>query len=319
MCACQVFLGYNYGIMWNKLRIPIITVLAVTAVILMVCRYQGYDQNGEKYKAQCMKDGPSATAVETLVCTIEHSQEAQQSNNGVAWWHKLLTWPEGITGWLLMLTMVAVGWQAWETRKAADASQSQSTEMAKQVIAMNTQNKNARDRDRANFTILKVDQPELLAPYKFSGDTERSIPIRIRMTLVNDGAIDSKAFNLRGFGRINIAQMRDDFKPREPQEMFNLQLPGTFRSSGIENPLTVTVTRMYGITDSDYTMVGEELLERVRRKELRLEIIGEICYDDAFTDGHKTPFWFIWVQEGGDHGGDWWDSSHWINYSGKST
>ncbi len=37
-------------------------------------------------------------------------------------WHKLLSWPEGITAWLLMLTLGGIIWQAWETRRSAEAS-----------------------------------------------------------------------------------------------------------------------------------------------------------------------------------------------------
>lgn len=37
-------------------------------------------------------------------------------------WHKLLSWPEGITAWAILLTLGAIIWQAWETRRSAEAS-----------------------------------------------------------------------------------------------------------------------------------------------------------------------------------------------------
>lgn len=33
-------------------------------------------------------------------------------------WHKLLSWPEGITAWAILLTLGAIIWQAWETRRS---------------------------------------------------------------------------------------------------------------------------------------------------------------------------------------------------------
>jgi hypothetical protein len=37
-------------------------------------------------------------------------------------WHKLLTWPAGITAWAIMLTLAAIVWQSTETRRSASAS-----------------------------------------------------------------------------------------------------------------------------------------------------------------------------------------------------
>ena len=43
----------------------------------------------------------------------------QPHENGPQRWRRLVTWPEGITAWAIMLTLGAIVWQAWETRKAA--------------------------------------------------------------------------------------------------------------------------------------------------------------------------------------------------------
>lgn len=35
-------------------------------------------------------------------------------------WHLLLSWPEGITGWAIIATLIVIGWQSYETARSAD-------------------------------------------------------------------------------------------------------------------------------------------------------------------------------------------------------
>jgi hypothetical protein len=46
----------------------------------------------------------------------------QPRDNKPQGWHKLVAWPEGITAWLLMLTLGAIIWQSSETRRSANAA-----------------------------------------------------------------------------------------------------------------------------------------------------------------------------------------------------
>jgi len=47
------------------------------------------------------------------------SQETADKPNG---WHKLISWPEGITAWAVILTLGAIVWQAFETRRSVNAA-----------------------------------------------------------------------------------------------------------------------------------------------------------------------------------------------------
>lgn len=45
------------------------------------------------------------------------------------WWHPLIAWPEGITVWVILLTLIVIGWQSLETRNAARAALVQANHM----------------------------------------------------------------------------------------------------------------------------------------------------------------------------------------------
>lgn len=40
-------------------------------------------------------------------------------------WHRYFAWPYGITAWMVIFTLVAVSWQAYQTKRAADATLAQ--------------------------------------------------------------------------------------------------------------------------------------------------------------------------------------------------
>ncbi len=103
-------------------------VAVLTAAIILVARYdQNYDKGSKGYDIKCEQPSQPTAASASLACTIQPSQDAEQSKSGPPWGYKLLAWPEGITAWLLMLTLGAIIWQAWETRKAAEAAEKQIT------------------------------------------------------------------------------------------------------------------------------------------------------------------------------------------------
>lgn len=60
-----------------------------------------------------------------LMCAINPVQKAENGESKPPWFHKLITWPEGITAWLLLATLYAIFWQSWETRKAAENASQQ--------------------------------------------------------------------------------------------------------------------------------------------------------------------------------------------------
>lgn len=102
-------------VFWGKF------VLAVSVVIgaIVVLTYKER-QADDKYKQEC-QNRVAQVAPNSAEQKIGAS-ECQDPKQYMPWWHVLVAWPEGITAWLLMLTLGAIIWQAWETRKAAKGS-----------------------------------------------------------------------------------------------------------------------------------------------------------------------------------------------------
>lgn len=97
----------------------------IAIVILVTRHYKDYDTGTKGYDARCIQENQSSLAAGSLVCSIETSQNAETGKPHPQWWDKLLSWPEGITAWAVLLTLYAIVWQAWETRKAAEAAVAQ--------------------------------------------------------------------------------------------------------------------------------------------------------------------------------------------------
>jgi hypothetical protein len=96
--------------------------MLVGAVVLVVRNDQIHNTESKGYDIKCAQSGEPSATMNTLICTAEHSQKAENGKPDPAWWHVFFTWPEGITALLLLFTLGVITWQAWETRKAAEAS-----------------------------------------------------------------------------------------------------------------------------------------------------------------------------------------------------
>jgi hypothetical protein len=108
-------------------RLAIFGAAALIVAVVLVARY---DAGGKSYDVQCKQSGQPASALGTFACTIEPHQNAEQREYNPLWWHEFFAWPEGITASLVMFTLIAITWQAWETRKAAEAASMQASHLA---------------------------------------------------------------------------------------------------------------------------------------------------------------------------------------------
>ena len=65
-------------------------------------------------------------------------------------WHKFVTWPEGITAWAVILTLIAIAWQSFATARAAVATENavKTAELAYQL-----QDTTAKRQLRAYLTV----------------------------------------------------------------------------------------------------------------------------------------------------------------------
>jgi hypothetical protein len=91
-------------------------VLVLLTALYVSSQYQNHAERTTQQGAQ-FSDGSFGKA---------HDNHSQENAKDAKWypprWYRLVTWPEGITTWALMLTLLAIAEQTKETAKAAKAA-----------------------------------------------------------------------------------------------------------------------------------------------------------------------------------------------------
>lgn len=88
----------------------------------MAVYYQSRYQVSKGYDVECTQPSEPAAAPASLACKIYPGQDTEQGRAGLHWLDALIAWPEGITAWLLLLTLGAIFWQAQATADSAAAA-----------------------------------------------------------------------------------------------------------------------------------------------------------------------------------------------------
>jgi hypothetical protein len=102
-----------------KWLVTLTVVIFATVAVPANNQVSGKRTAGQSQQSAQQPSTPAVAPVTTNQATTYYQRESTPKPEG---WHKLITWPEGITAWLIMLTLGAIVWQAWETRKAAEAT-----------------------------------------------------------------------------------------------------------------------------------------------------------------------------------------------------
>ena len=92
----------------------------IVASILMAVYYQQRNAVYEGYDIKCIQSSDPSSTSTSLTCAIRPSKNTEERKPGPQWWNVLIAWPNGITAWLLLLTLGAIVWQAWLTRRQAE-------------------------------------------------------------------------------------------------------------------------------------------------------------------------------------------------------
>ncbi len=93
-------------------------VLAVVVLIVVIAHKQQTAAANYERDRRVWCDSNAPTPAQKASCP----DEGPQRETYLPWWYVLGAWPEGIAAWGLLLTLGAIAWQSWETRKAAEAS-----------------------------------------------------------------------------------------------------------------------------------------------------------------------------------------------------
>jgi hypothetical protein len=233
----------------------------IVAVILMAVYYQQRDAVSEGYDIKCVQDGQPSSTAGSLACKIRSGKDAEQSKPSPPWWNVLLAWPEGITAWLLLLTLGAIVWQAWETRKAAQAALSQ-IELAKN-----------KERARIQLEPKRLEIVNPLLDIQFIGGG---------ITVINIGL--SRAFIGRSYWRFFVAP--------EPALSANgdgppsLDIPRNFVDPNIEPIICEVVLE-------DDPLDLSEFVETLTQGKKIIHLYGFIEYETVGSLWRKDFGW-IW-------------------------
>lgn len=267
-------MGYNWRIMWKRLAIFGGAALIVAAILVAVY-YQQHNAVGEGYDIKCVQPDQPSLAANSLTCEIHPSQNTEQRHTESHWWDVLITWPEGITALLLMLTLFAICWQSWESHE---------------------QNRHMMNKERARIDVsspsggLELDDgPEWV-------DSMKVVYAGAEITVTNSGA--TRAFNVTAIANMVATPPISSIKSKE---ISLLSLPSTIPPN-VEPIKADVITLLNDVNHVAAVSDGSEIIH----------LVGIIRYEDIFGKRHITKFRYKWDVEVKYVEGQSIDQSRWV-------
>ena len=248
-----------------------VSTLAVT-IALVVCKDERTRE--DERRASAKLTAPPATG---------QSQGNDTANQGCdctaksPCWYILLTWPEGMTVWVVILTFAVIGWQADETRKAATAA--------------NRQAEIAKDTAKRQL-------------WAYFGSAEGKLYIRDdgsvepRVTLTNCGQTPAYDFQVITCGRFETYPFKKAPRPGPDGSPSHLHIVG----GGQPYYFTCDSVRSGKTKDS--------LLLELQSAGFAFILNGWCTYTDIFKDSHPIDFQLVIgggtvLQRASDVTGEW--------------
>jgi hypothetical protein len=201
-------------------------------------------------------------------------------------WRDLLKWPEGITTWAIILTLGAIVWQSYETRRATNSQ---------------------RKKDRARLSIIHPLAPLETLETRIDGNDLMEIYLHV----VKEG--ESTAYDVRAYGYVTVTGMDVTSVKFVRRGAAFLQIDNTIHAATPDDPVRVPLaSARFGY----FFGINSQKMKDVRGGNALLHVIGELTYRDLFDAFHTTPFHFTWqatdesLREPGDTSvGFWWNRS----------
>ena len=197
--------------------------------------------------------------------SVTRDNHSKSPNSDPPCWHKLLLWPEGITAWAIIATLFVIGWQAWETRRSADA-----TNNAAQAALLNTQ---ISIRSARAWIVIKV---ESAGKNKF------------HFKAVNVGGTPANIISIRGFPRVvRLNRVEPPLDNKEGESLLGTPpclLPATADCTA----LFCNIEELRG-TDS-----VEDFLRYLASGLFEIWFYGRVVYFDVLETAPQTPHQTDW-------------------------
>jgi hypothetical protein len=100
---------------------PMLKALVLCAVAILATSFY-VSREDQRFADQHQHQSQTSAALDAG----QHPQSDQDDLDGnPPNWHVYFSWPYGVTAWMVILTLVAVSWQANQTKRAADAALAQ--------------------------------------------------------------------------------------------------------------------------------------------------------------------------------------------------
>jgi hypothetical protein len=286
-----------------------LAILAAVSALMAVCAPGQPNKTGSGKNQPSSKGQLPPTTIYTYDAQCCTTQAAQKANEEPSRWYTHLERPDW---WLLLAaigTLIVIGRQTIQTRRAADATRDsvnaiggQSALLKRQADAMDRQNKIAQDRERARLVIWGRPAPPDIKPWI----APPYMAVTVWLFVANEGA--TKAFNVKAFSILRIVRSP---KGEQHEDGFLQDISSTIpNTDGKEDLPKITLTGM-GSKHADFVAITEATAENIGNRTEFLQVSGNILYEDLFGNSHETPFQYVWIPWGNDIGDPWPDQSYW--------
>ena len=259
-------MGYNFSMLRRILAWKYI--IAVAMIFGFSLHVSHEDQKTrDQYEQKCTQLNPG------VATPSPHSEDCDKGAENAARhlprWYRMFGWPEGITTWAILLTLLAIAEQTEATRKSAEAALDQITMM--------------KTKEQADMVVAFRDDT-FFHPTLWEVRGLHASTVNFEVLVRNDGM--TRAKNVAFYGAVSVTPTKE-FPPMSDarrvipfDDMFKAE--SEIVSVGIK-------------TGNPFPVVADGA--RIRSEELFLHLYGFIAFTDAFGDRKISPFRWLWKSE----------------------
>ena len=244
--------------------------IAIAVILCSSVYVSSQDQKTrDQYEQKCTQ--LNARSISPSAHSEDCDKGAENAARHLPRWYRIFGWPEGITTWAILLTLLALAEQTSQTKRAAIATEDAARAAQDSVNVMREQNKAAQQKQRARI-VVKI------------------IPAKLPITQV-------------------LWQVKFQVENIGPTHAFDAWLYVKFEFTASPVPPPIHQTKMlqhlpriraeksrHVLTDP---LVWEDVRNEARMQEvaagkLFLHMRGTVDYQDIFGEPHVTPFRYLW-------------------------
>jgi hypothetical protein len=260
-------------VMLVRWKYPVVIVLILMGSIYVTGKYQNASNQCEKECAQ-FKSGSVSPATRADQC----DDCEKYSERRLPRWYKVFSWPEGITTWAILLTLMAIAEQTHQTRRAADSGAEAANAAYGSVTFARAQWELTKEKERARLDIqggsATVEENDM---YWHIGGTLRARNIG-----------QSRAFIIESRSKLTV-KVRDGVYP-EYESYGQIPFADSFVDPEPSNDFATLSFTFYPDGEDKIRFLAEDL-HALRRS---LHLYGFVDYETLGMRFRKE-FGFVWT------------------------